>query len=990
MGSRYLFRATVVAFFGLLLSCYFAAAQITGPVYVTPPSMFDGQKVGTIELIANPKVNVDSYRHLIQQPENSPYSVSKLQASLNALRRTSRFKKVELEVRPDPQGLHLMFILQPALYFALIEFPGADKKFTYTRLLQVVNVPNEEPYDQSRVADGANALLKFLQSTGYFEAQVTSETRFDEPHQLANVFYHVNLNKRAKIGRVTIKGVTPQEEAKLVRSLRSLAARFLGGSLRPGQTFTAGRIKAATGHLRKEVSGENRLIKELRPGQIEYHSDTRRADVSFDMRLGPRVSVKIQGGKLTWIPFLENRKLHQLIPVFEESAADPDLITEGERNLINFFQGKGYFDAKVHYDVQRSPGRVDIVYIVDKGHKHKVAEISVAGNRHFSDSQVLDNVNVKEAHLLSHGNYSEKLVKASVKNIETLYQNNGYLDVKVTPQVVDKEPKIYVTFNVDEGQQTTVEALHIQGNHSLGIPALEPLSGFNLSPGLPFSQLRLTHDRNHIVATYLDRGYPRMTFKTKLNYLPQDKHKVAVTYVIDEGQMVRISNVVIQGQKHTRTSYIARTANIGPENPLSQTELLSAESKLYDVGVFDYASVGPVKPVTNETDEAVVANVHESKRNTITYGFGLEYDRRAGSIPSGTAAIPGLPPIGLGKTKFTTSEKAFVGPRGTVEFIRRNMRGLGETMSMSALVGRLDQKGVFQYTDPHFRATHWRSLFSASGERTSENPLFTARLGQGSFQLERYINRAETKTLQVRYSFSRTSLSNLLIPDLVLAQDRNVRLSTLSAALITDTRDKALDAHKGLYQTFNFDLTPRAIGSNFNFTRFLGQRAMYVPVKKDLIWASRLEVGVARGFSGSAVPTSERFFTGGSNTLRGFPVDGAGPQRGVVVCSDPAAQTGCSNINVPVGGDKLFIFNTELRFPTHLMKNLGAAVFYDGGNAYGPLSLRSFVDNFSNTFGFGIRYNTPIGPVRFDIGHNLNAVPGFRSTQFFVTLGQAF
>ena len=99
MGSRYLFLATFVLFLGLLLSWDFAAAQITGPVYVSPPSMFEGQKVGTIELIANPKVNVDSYRHLIQQPENSPYSVSKLQASLNALRRTSRFNKIELEVR---------------------------------------------------------------------------------------------------------------------------------------------------------------------------------------------------------------------------------------------------------------------------------------------------------------------------------------------------------------------------------------------------------------------------------------------------------------------------------------------------------------------------------------------------------------------------------------------------------------------------------------------------------------------------------------------------------------------------------------------------------------------------------------------------------------------------------------------------------------------------------------------------------------------------
>lgn len=974
----------------VLFICVLAQAQFGGPVYVSAPSMYEGQKVGTIELAANPKINVDAFRSLVQQPQNAPYSAAKVQASFDALNKSKRFNKVELEVKPETNGLQLTFVLQPALYYGIVEFPGADKQFTYTRLLQVVNVPDEEPYAEKSVADGASALLNFLQSTGYFDAQVKTETQFDEPHQLANIIYHVTLNKRAKVGRVTVNGVSPAEEKKLVGALRSISARARGDSLKPGQTFTAERMKNATIYLRRYLSREDRLVKELRPGQIQYHPDTRRADVSFDVRLGPRVSVKLEGAKLTWVPFLENRKLHQLIPIFEESSADPDLITEGEHNLLNFFQDKGYFDVKVRYDVQRNPDQVNVLYTVDKGRKHKVADVAIAGNHHFSEQQLLDEIPVKEGHVITHGRYSDKLLKDSVKTIQTLYQNNGYADVKVTPKVVDKEPKIYVTFNVDEGQQTTVEALYIQGNRTLGIGVLEPRGGFNLSPGLPFSSLRMKQDRNHIVAAYLNRGYPRMTLQSKINYLPTDKHKVQVTYLIDEGQQVRVSEVYIQGQKHTKPKYISRTMDVGPENPLSQSELLGSESRLYDLGIFDYASVGPNKSVSNETEEEVVAKVHESKRNSINYGFGFEYDRRAGSVPSGTAAIPGLPPVGLGKTQFATSESAIFGPRGSVEWIRRNMRGLGETMSMSALVGRLDQKGVFEYADPNFRWTHWRSLFSLSGERTSENPLFTARLGQGSFQLERYLDRAQKKTFQVRYSFQRTNLSNLLIPQLVLPADRNVRLSMLSTALIEDSRDKPLDAHKGMYQTINLDVAPRSFGSNFSFTRLLAQRAMYIPIKKQLVWANRVELGTAQGFGGSTVPTSERFFSGGSNTLRGFPVDGAGPQRPVPVCSNPAAQTGCSNISVPVGGDRLFVFNSELRFPTHIMKNLGAAVFYDGGNVYGPLNVRTFVDNFSNTLGVGIRYNTPIGPIRFDIGHNLNPVPGFRSTQFFVTLGQAF
>ena len=186
--------------------CALAEAQFGGPVYVSAPSMYEGQKVGSIELAASPKINVDAYRSLVAQPQNAPYSTAKVQASLNAFNKTQRFNKVELEVKPQASGLQLTFVLQPALYYGIVEFPGADKKFTYTRLLQVVNVPDQEPYAEKSVEDGASALLQFLQKTGYFDAQVKTETRFDEQHQLANIIYHVTLNKRAKVGRVTVNG----------------------------------------------------------------------------------------------------------------------------------------------------------------------------------------------------------------------------------------------------------------------------------------------------------------------------------------------------------------------------------------------------------------------------------------------------------------------------------------------------------------------------------------------------------------------------------------------------------------------------------------------------------------------------------------------------------------------------------------------------------------------------------------------------------------
>src|SRR5262249_50035418 len=324
-------------------------------------------------------------------------------------------------------------------------------------------------------------------------------------------------------------------------------------------------------------------------------------------------------------------------------------------------------------------------------------------------------------------------------------------------------------------------------------------------------------------------------------------------------------------------------------------------------------------------------------------------------------------------------------PRGTVEFTRRNIRGLAETGTISLLVARLDQRLLATYTDPQFRGSQWRTLTSLSAERNTQNPLFAATLGSGSIQFERNLDRAKSTTAQFRYEFTHTSLSEILVPQVVLPEDRHVRLSTLSAAILHDTRDKPLDAHTGRYETLNIGITPRLLGSSASFTRLLGQYAYYRPVH-GIVWANSVRLGLAKAYSGSFVPTSERFFSGVGTTLRGFPINGAGPQRSVTICTDPNDTSTCiQNIRVPIRGNQLFVLNSELRIPLPIKEGLGFVAFYDGGNVYRNISFRQFVDNYTNTVGVGLRYSTPIGPVRFDIGRNLNPITGISATQFFIT-----
>ncbi len=975
-----------LAFFVVVCCLLSATAQVTP---VTEQVSYEGQMVGSIELVSDPRINVDAFRALVAQKAGETYSGEKIKASVAALQATRRFTKVDVDVRPEAAGLHVIFVLEPAFYVGILQFPGATRVFTYTRLLQVVNLPDEDPYEKTRIPQAETALLNFLRTNGFFQATVRTETQLDEENQLANITFNVQLKKRARIGRVEVQGPPQQEAARLVRSMRSLRATVTGAALKPGKSYTQERLKSATGRLQKYLAGQRRLASRVRMNPPQYHAETNRADVSFNVEEGPIVDIRTAGAHLSLFPFLGGRRQKKLIPIYDEGAFDRDLVEEGRRNLVNLFQEKGYFDAKVKTVVQHQPDKISLLYQIDKGKRHRVREISFRGNQNLPEDKLLTYIEIRKHHLLSRGRYSEKFLRKSVTDIEALYRDAGYENVKVDPQVVDHEPDIDVTFQIVEGPQTLVDTLRIEGNKTIPFNELSPPSGLGLRSGAPFSPRRLSDDRSRILAAYIDRGYLSAEVKPSITRHPDDPHRVDVTYSVAEHQQVRVSQVVTIGQKRTRQSLISKTADLWPETPLSQGKLLKAESALYDLGIFDWSSVGPRRPISTQTEEVAVIKVHESRRNSITYGVGFEVARRGGNIPTGTVAVPGLPTIGLGKAKILPSEKTFASPRGSVEYSRRNMRGLGETASISLLAARLDQRALATYTQPHFRGSQWKSLISLSGERSTQNPIFTARLGEASWQFERTINRAKTTIAQVRYDFHRTSLSDLLIPELVLPEDRSIRVSGVSGTLIHDTRDKPLDAHQGRFETLDLGINPKAFGSSASFTRLLGQYAYYRPIRK-IVWANSVRLGLAKAYGGSHVPASERFFSGGGTSLRGFPINGAGPQRNVAVCSDPNDRSTCSDIRVPVGGNQLFILNSELRFPLPIKNNLGGVLFYDGGNVYHAVNIRSFVRDYTNTIGFGLRYNTPVGPVRFDIGRNLNPVTGISATQFFITLGQAF
>jgi outer membrane protein assembly factor BamA len=948
----------------------------------TELSSYEDQNVTGIEVAGRPDSPTSVFTSLFELQAGQPFSQIRVQATAKAIQEKAQCTAVQIQVEAEESGVRVVFVLQPSVSFGIFEFPGAEQ-FPYSRLVQVANYPTQTPFDAEDVEKDRQALVTFFEQQGYFLAQVESQVDVDAAHQIANIVFQTKLGIRARFGPIDIADTTPEATAALTHGLQTWLARARGSAIRPGHPFHYSTVTKATQYLQARLQNEGRLGAQVKLTGAEYHKDTNRADIHFSIETGPKTNVAIDGAHL-W-PW--TRK--SLLPVYQGVGVDEESVEEGRQALLSYYQAKGFFDATIDAKLSDDHGGKSIVYKIAKEKKHKVASVKLAGNVQLPSSELTPQLKVEKSHLFSPGDFSDKLVRSSVNQLQAVYQSEGFSKAQITSKVVNNGGDIQVSFRVEEGPRDVVQAISIEGADTFPQSQFAP-QGLKLAAGQPYSQSHISADRASILAHYLQAGYLNASFReTAAQVSKSDPHHILVVYHIHEGPKVDAGDLITLGRKHTKQRLIdADLSAIKRGQPLTESELLVAGSKLYDhPGVFDWAEVDPKEQVSTQTHDDVLVKVHETSRNELTYGFGFEVINRGGSIPSGTVALPNLPPVGL-PSNFKTSETTFYGPRGTIQYTRNNVGGKGDSLSFTGFAGRLDQRGAAYYIVPRFRWSAWKASTSISAERNEENPIFSAQEELASTQLQRSVDKANHDTFFLRYSFSQTDITRVLIDALVPTEDRNVRLSTLAANLTRDTRDNAMDEHKGVLQSLELDFNSTKLGSGVDFAKFNGQAAWYKQGFHNIVFANSLRIGLAQPFANSFVPLSESFFTGGGNTLRGFPLDGAGPQRQVSIVGN-GCTTNCS-IQVPDGGHELLLINSEARIPLPFKKGLGMAAFYDGGNVFPRVGFHQFTSLYSNNVGIGLRYATPVGPIRFDLGQNLNPITGIKSTQYFITIGQAF
>jgi outer membrane protein assembly complex protein YaeT len=957
------------------------AAEPSSPLGTITPYL--GMPITEVDL---PGVPADEAAQLLAATPlkvGEPLTRQALHDGMQALFATGRFADIQAEAERSTAGVRLRFLTVPNYFVGQISAEGVSGSPSNNQLVTSSRLQLGELYSPDKLDRARANLQRILDDNGFHRAKLTvSEDRLPEQHQI-DLTFRVEPGSRAAVGQIVVEG-----DAGYSKEQIEVIAKF-----HPGDGVVSTRLTHALQRIRSRYQKQDRLLAQVSAAGT-YRPETNTVDYTFKVERGPVVEIAAEGYKIS------QSQLRKLVPIYEEGAVDDDLLNEGRRNLQNHLQALGYFSATVSVS-QRSvlDGQgLRVIYAITPGDRHKLAAIRISGNQFFEAELVRGTMLCQPGgRFISHGRYSDALLTEDVRSIQDMYRSNGFRQAKVTGKLLEKyqgDPsQLAIQIDIVEGPQTRVASMRIEGNYNIPVDQLTPR--LTTEEGQGFNEPSLADDRDAILEKYFDNGFTNATIDVA--YVPEasapaDAPRVGVVFTIHEGEQFFVNNVFLNGLHYTRLGVARREVQVQPGAPLSQQDMLESQRKLYNLGLFAEVDTAIQNPDGNESRKNVLVALRETKRYTFDYGVGFEFQT-------------GQPSFGTNQPLGQTGAS----PRVSFGVSRINLGGRQQTISMKTNLSRLQQRGLISFEAPKLLNRELRFSIRLLYDNTVDVSTFTSQRTEATVQTVQLLKKVEDRELDsiaYRFSYRRVQASNIQVSDnLVPLLSKPTRVGEPNFSYIRNRRDNDLETNHGSYTTFEGGVAASYFGSEADFSRLLIKNSTYYPFFRNrrtgtgFVFARSTSVGVENPFGNTIllepgadvpsdrtlIPLPERFYMGGGSSHRGFGLNQAGPR-------DPFT-------GFPVGGSALFLNNLELRFPAitipYLHDNIGFTLFHDVGNVFAtPQDMTRSLGRWhqpdpelcmqdvthkqcnynylSHAIGLGVRYQTPIGPLRLDFGYNLN------------------
>ncbi|MGZ6030121.1 MAG: outer membrane protein assembly factor BamA [Myxococcaceae bacterium] len=655
---------------------------------------------------------------------------------------------------------------------------------------------------------------------------------------------------------------------------------------------------------------------------------------------------------------------------------DLDSVRRNVKKIQEKYVEKGFFLAEVTYRIIPVQGanQADVVFVINEHAKVMVKQVNLIGADKISPEELKAQMITKEgsflAFLTGEGNFREEAFQRDLAVIEAAYYDRGFLNVKVEKPTVAVSPDkrlIYISVKIIEGEPYRISSIDFSGD--LIVPKVKLYSVIDSRVGDYFSRAKVLKDDQSLADIYQDLGYAYANFNPETNVNPQE-HTVALDFKVEKGKLQTIERIEISGNTKTRGTVIRRELRVYEGELFSASGMRRSKERVTALGFFETVELN-FKPGRDDTHVVITVEVKEKSTGSFQVGFGF------------------------------SSVENFI---FTAQVTQNNFLGWGTTVSLSAQLSSLRQLVQLSYYDPYFFDTDW--LFSFDLYRTQIDQFDFTRQAVGASAnvgyhiLEDLIGTVGYTREWVEANPGGTGtgpnagvLNTNTIPLYGRFRIGTQVTSAVRLSLSWDKRDNRLFPSKGFYQFVSAEFAPAWLGGTLNYARYTLFSRFYFPLPFGSVFKTNLTVGyIANLDSTFPLPVSELYYVGGINTIRGYSLNSIAPSVLVPACGRPD----CVSTVFLVGGNKDFIVNLELEFPIVPKVGIKGVVFLDAGNSFGANS--SYFQDPEHSLplglfwaaGFGIRWFSPVGPLRFEWGFPLTPRPIDQSVLFEFTIGNSF
>jgi outer membrane protein insertion porin family len=867
---------------------------------------------------------------LIYLNEGEPFSPARLQTSLTALKLSEKFKDITVEAEQIPQGMRLIFTLQP--FHLVKKFRIRDNYPVFEQdIRKVMTMRVGDVFDVQKIAKQKEIIATLYQRRGFINPVIHIDPVQDPDDGNYVVYIKVEKGVYHTLKRIVFKGNQAFSDETLRQKMKIYRRSIFSGQI---ARFAPRILEADIEKLVKFYRSKKFLQIEIEH-RVEHQAHAKTVIVTLTISEGPLYEVRFEGNNA-----FSNGKLRKASGLFESGNIRDVGLRRAMRNFRRLYREAGYLEAKISKKEERvdlagtSVRRIRIDF--EEGPRTLVESVMVEGNHALKSQRIRDQMLTRPSRLMRKIPFVPETLDEDLFMIRALYAELGFLDPTVTAEI-DKNPdntRAHVYIDIKEGVQTRVASLDIQGQLPVAEQMLREAMGLRV--GDPYSEVQMLADANTLSALVSDAGYPHVKVAHATDF-SADRTAVHITYAVTHGNFITMGEVFYTGNLRTKRRVLARIHGLAPDEPFSLKKTLEAQKEIRDMGIFDSVQFTMIGLKEQTETVHLIVDLEERKPYFFEVGVGYQSDRGV---------------FGRGK----------IGDR--------NLWGLNKDLWVGGEINETGYKAETVLREPRLLESKIEMTISAFAEETEEfNQSFGTRIAGGSVNFAREVTEHIDAGLGFRYERrQQTPVEGSPKPEDAYAPRSNL---VTTPFMVFDNRDSFVRPSKGLFSEFKIDLSKGIENSRDDFTKYRIDLRHFTTPFKRLTLALMGRAGTVRPHGdNSIIPADQRFYLGGINSVRGY------DENLLFFDANGDALGGQSALNGSIEG------RIDIGY------SFGLTTFFDTGSVIQDPDFKDVT--FRSSVGFGLLYQTVIGPIGVYYGWKIDPEPVESAGQWHFTIGYTY